>query len=190
MREDTLLQALWRQNRAFPVAIAVLLVINIALFLLLSLSLSPLSENLEREYIDLQARTRQGKVVVFETPQARFNQLETDLESFLAIVPGRDELSGLIAEFYEQAGAVGLAVQQVGYTPTELPEQKLLSYSLNFSLTGTYSEIKHFIFKLEQAKRLVIIEQLSLSAAPSLDKPRQVTLNLKLTTYFRSNESL
>ncbi|OGR29521.1 MAG: hypothetical protein A2091_03380 [Desulfuromonadales bacterium GWD2_61_12] len=179
--------ALWRQNRTFPVAIAALLLVNLGLFLLLVLFLAPRSEVLEREYIELQARTRQGKVVESETPQERFTRMETDLESFLAIVPERSELSGLIAELYEQAGASGLVVQQVGYTPTEIPEHGLLSYALNFSLTGTYGEIKHFIFRLEQAERLVIIEQMSLSAASSIDKPRQVTLNLRLTTYFRSN---
>jgi len=190
MSRDTLIHALWRQSRAYPVAIIVLLLVNIALFLILVLFQSPRSAELEREYIELQARTRQGQVMESETPLARFNQRDTDLVKFLAIIPERGELSGLIDELYQLAGASGLTVQQVGYMPVEIPEQNLLAYSLNFSLTGNYGEIKHFIFRLEQAERLIVIEQMSLSAAPSTVKPRQVTLNLKLTTYFRSNEPL
>lgn len=185
MSQDTLLMALWRQNRIFPVAIAALLVINIALFLIMSLLLSPRSEQLEREYIDLQAKTRQGKV---ETPQARFLQAKSDLDQFRASIPERSELSRLIAQLYELSGASGLSVQQIGYTPKEIPEQRLLAYTLSFSVSGSYAEIKHFVYSLEQARRLVVIEQFSLSAAPSVDKPRQVSLNLRLTTYFLNDE--
>jgi len=188
MSQDSLLMALWRQNRVFPVGIAALLVINVALFFWLSLSLAPRSEQLERTYIDLQARTRQGKLLAGETPQARFLQAKSDLERFRDIIPDRSELSRLIAELTELAAKSALSVQRIGYAPAELPEQRLLAYTLNFSVTGSYAEIKHFVYRLEQAPRLVVIEQFSLSAAPSVDKSRQVSLNLKLTTYFLNDE--
>lgn len=187
MSQDTLLSALWRQNRIFPVVIATLLVINLAFFLFLSLVQGPQSEKIEREYIELQAKTRQGKVVGGETPQARYLQAKSDLESFRAIIPPRSELSRLIAQLHELAAASGLSVQQIGYVPDEIPEENLLAYTLNFSVTGSYAEVKHFVFRLEQAQRLVIFDQFSLSAASSPDKPRQVSLNLKLTTYFLNN---
>lgn len=190
MSQDTLLLALWRQSRAFPVVIAVLLVVNILFFLFLFLLQAPQSAQLERDYFELQAKTRLGKAMENETPQARFVQMKSDLQRFRSIIPVRGDLSGLIAELYELAGASGLDVKQVGYTPSEIPEQELISYALSFSLTGNYGEIKKFIYRLEQSERLIVIEQLSLSAAPGTDKLRQVTLKIRLTTFFQNDEPL
>jgi len=190
MSQDTLLMALWRQSRAFPVAIGSLLVINILLSLSIFLVQAPQSAEIEREYIELQARTRQGKAMESETPQARYTQMKSDLQKFRSIIPVRGELSGLIAELYEVANASGLEVKQVSYTPSEIPAQELISYALSFSLNGNYGEIKKFIFSLEQSERLIVIDKISLSAAPSSDKSRQVTLRIGLTTYFQNDEPL
>lgn len=187
MSQDTLLAALWRQNRVFPVAIAVLLAINIAMYLFLVLVQVPRAESIERDYIELQAKTRQGKVAA-ETPQARYLQAKSGLERFRAIIPERSELSRLIAQLHELASASGLTVHQIGYSPAEIPEEKLLAYTLSFSVTGSYAEVKHFVYRLEQAKRIVVIDQFGLSAATSPGKSRKVSLNLKLTTYFLNDE--
>ena len=79
-----------------------------------------------------------------------------------------------------------LDINQVQYSPKLLPDQGLLAYSLEFSVTGSYGEIKHFIFGLEQSPRLISIDQLGLSAAARPGRQRQVALSLRLTTYFRS----
>ncbi|MEJ2699546.1 MAG: type 4a pilus biogenesis protein PilO, partial [Desulfuromonadales bacterium] len=67
-------------------------------------------------------------------------------------------------------------------------EKGLLSDALSFTVTGKYEQVKKFIFSLEQSKRLIALEQISLSGGEQSGK-EQVSLHLKLSTYFRTEAS-
>ncbi|MDO9079156.1 MAG: type 4a pilus biogenesis protein PilO, partial [Desulfuromonadales bacterium] len=81
-----------------------------------------------------------------------------------------------------------LEISQIGYTQKELPDTGLLAYALKFSLIGTYDELKRFVYGLEESKRLVVIEQMTLNAAKGEEGDVLVSLSLSLTTYFGTEE--
>jgi type IV pilus assembly protein PilO len=184
MARESVFQAAWRLNRSFPLAIAALLLLNGAAFVLLNYFLSPRLDDLERRYIEQQAQLRQGRQAG-RTPLETFRQGEADMAQFAAAIPPKAEFPALIGELYSLAESAGLEINQIGYDHKELPEQGLLRYALGFAVRGDYGQVKQFIFSLEQAPRLMAIEDVSLSGggAPGAE---QVALQLRLTTYFRA----
>ncbi len=190
MARETILQALWRLNKPFPLAILALLVLNLALYGVLTFGVSPRLEALEREYIDLQAMTRQSQqeLAAAGTPLAAFRKGQQDLEEFREMIPPRKDLTALVGELFSLAEKAGLTINQVHYSPKEIPEERLLTYALNFSVTGTYRQIKLFVYSLEQSERLIAIERISLSGGGESGQ-ELVSLSLLLSTVFRTEIS-
>jgi type IV pilus assembly protein PilO len=185
MRRD-LVAAIWRQNRSVPLLLAALLILDILLLLLLTLVVRPQEETSRVALVKLQERVRHGGL---GDPASRFRQGQADLQRFRATIPPRQEFSELISDLYGLATKAGLSVDQVNYNPKILPQEGLLSYSLAFGVSGRYDQIKRFIHGLEQSSRLVVIDNISLSAANRPDKGQQVALQLALTTYFVNEEA-
>lgn len=183
-----LLRAVWRTNRAFPLAIAILLLVNVLLFLGVSRFYSPRVEELERRYLAAQAEAREAALrrERLATPQGRFQKNEQDLRTFWAAIPPRTAFSGLIREIFSLASESGLSIERVSYEPKT--EENLLRYALSFSVGGDYGEIKKFVHSLEQSPRMIAIEELVLSGKDS-EEGDAVSLRVRLSTYFRSSGS-
>jgi type IV pilus assembly protein PilO len=184
IRSDIIVAA-WRLNRTIPFLIAGLLILNVTLFLFLTLVSHPREESSRQALVKLQERVRRGSSGASD-PESNFRQGHVDLEKFRSSIPPRQEFSDLLSDFYAIAVKAGLSVDQINYNPKELPQERLLSYSLSFGVTGRYDQIKRFIHDLEQSPRLIVIDKIALSAARSQDLGRQVTLALAMTTYFTS----
>lgn len=189
MKREPLLLAVWRQNRLLPVIILTLLLVNLAVYWALAGLVWPRLAELEREYIGLQTRVRGDHAGAARTPQEAYALAESDLARFREFLPDRGELPALVSELSSMGRENGLTVAQVSYDPKELEEQKLLAYSLQFSVAGTYAGIKSFIQSLEQSSRLIVFEDLALDSASQADQAGQVTVRIRLVTYFRSEPS-
>jgi type IV pilus assembly protein PilO len=189
MNKESIFRAAWRLNKGFPLAIATLLVLNIVAFALLTFLASPRINALERQYISLQNKVREGRQAgrEAERPQTIYRQGKEDLKKFWAAIPPQKDFTALIGEIFSLAKNAGLAIDQITYTPKE-EEKGLLSDALSFTVTGKYEQVKKFIFSLEQSKRLIALEQISLSGGEQSGK-EQVSLHLKLSTYFRTEAS-
>jgi type IV pilus assembly protein PilO len=189
MGKESFFLAAWRLNKGFPVGIAVLLVFNIVAFALITFFISPRIDALEREYIGLQAQVRQGRLAgqQSQNPQAIYRNGKEDLKKFWEAIPPKTEFTALIGEIFSLAQNAGLGIDQITYTPKE-EEKGLLSDALAFTVTGTYQQIKKFIFSLEQSRRLIALEEISLSGGEQSGQ-EQVSLRLKLSTYFKTEAS-
>lgn len=186
MTRASLLGAIWRQNRLLPVAILVLLVGNLLGYLLLATRVWPRLAERERAFIALQSQVRSGRQAQQRSPQEALRQARADWQRFRAAVPERAALPLLVEEFAGLARESGVAVGAVGYQPKELDDAQLLAYALQFSVTGGYPQVKRFLQEVEGSRRLIEIESLNASSRVDRDGLDQVTLALRLVTYFRS----
>lgn len=181
MNRKPVLVAVWSAHRFLLMGLAGLLGLNILLFSLLNFGVAPKLEKTERGLALLQQQLRTSDALA---PQQAYEQGVKDYASFSALLPSLRDFSELIGDLYILAEQSNLEISQIGYTQKELPDSGLLAYALKFSLTGTYDELKRFIYGLEESKRLVVIEQMTLNAARGEEGAALVSLSLSLTTYF------
>ncbi len=189
MNRDSLWYALWRQNRIVPVILLVLLLANLGLYLVTAYGIAPEASRLEQQFLRQQEDLRQVESLgrQKDTPEAIYRQGKQDLAAFFAAIPAREDLTTLIGEIFSLARGAGLAIERVSYDPEKLKGSPLLSYTLVFSVTGNYEQLKKYVFSLEQSPRIFTLDEISFSASDAA--ARTVTLNLRFTTYFQAERA-
>ena len=185
MIRKPLLITVWTTHRLLLIGLGGLFLLNILLFSLLYFVVAPKLSQTERELTLLQQQSRRSGVVA---PQQAYEQGVKDYERFRTLLPSLRNFSDLIGDLYSLAEQCNLEISRIGYTQKKLPDSGLLSYALKFSLIGTYDELKRFVYGLEESKRLVVIEQMTLNAAKGEEGDALVSLSLSLTTYFGTEE--
>lgn len=181
MNRKSLLVAVWSTHRFLLIGLGGLFGLNILLFSLLYFGVAPKLSQTERELALLQQQSRRSDMIA---PQQAYEQGVKDYARFRTLLPSLRNFSELIGDLYALAEKCNLEISQIGYAQKELSGTSLVAYALKFSLTGTYDELKRFIFGLEESKRLVVIEQMTLNAAKGEEGATLVSLSLSLTTYF------
>lgn len=184
MRRDSFLQAVWRVNRKWPLILAGLLVLNLAIYLVPFRILSRQADALQRDYILLQAAERRPSHEQ-QTPAEVYAQGVRDMRKFKASIPHHKELSGLVEELFNLAEKANLSIRQVNYDSSPDKKLKFLHYKVSFQVSGNYTQVKKLVHLIEQSKRPMIINELSLDGASS---EKGVSLRLQLTTYFRTDD--
>jgi type IV pilus assembly protein PilO len=185
----SLLRAAWQAEKKLPLVVALLLLVNLGIFVGMRYYLLPQVEQLERVYIERQAAIRKGHAEERspQEPQEDLWGAKNDLQVFWQAIPPRAELTVLIGELFMLADEAGLSINQINYDPKEVEGRPLLRYGLNFSVSGEYAQVKRFVYSLEQSERLIAIENVALSSAGEPEQG-QVNLSLKLSTLFRMGE--
>ncbi len=187
MARASLLAAFWRQNRLVPVLLLVLLLINIGLQVwrvrMVRPQVAQLRQNLERQQQELERMRQLGARQ--DSPEAVYRRGREDLSRFYAMIPANSDLTGLIEELFNMAHRAGLEIDRIGYDPRKLEERPLLAYSLMFSVSGNYEQLKSFVYDIETSSRLITLDEITLSGAGGGDRP--VSLNLRFTTYFHAD---
>jgi type IV pilus assembly protein PilO len=191
MARESILLTAWRLNRRIPILIGGLILLNIAAYALMSNVVAPRLDALERRYIKLQSHVRElrltGETGAAEgSPREIHRRGEENLGQFRAAIPSRTDFTALIGEISSLAEKAGLSIDRIGYDPTEIAGRELLRYTLNFSVSGDYGQIKRFVYSLEQSDRLIAIEELSLSGGGE-SKEGKVNLRVRLSTYFKTD---
>ena len=181
MKRRPFLLMLWSTNRTMLLILGALLAVNLFVFSLGLLVVTPQLERAERELVDAQRQLRRGKGA---SPRQAFAQRGKDFERFRLLLPSNRNFSELIGDLYGLAANCNLDIGQINYMPKALPEMEMPSSALKFSVTGTYDELKRFIYGLEESKRIVVLDQMVLNAAKGEEGEALVRLELSLTTYF------
>jgi type IV pilus assembly protein PilO len=183
MPREPFFHALWRQNRKGPLVVAALLLLNLLGLVIVSRVVAPRVEKARSALALEQGRLRQEKAG--EAPLesgASYRQGRSELEQFRQSLLPREELTVFLGEVYSLARDNGLAIDRITYDPEALTEQGLLRYTLRFSVSGGYAQIKKFIFSFEHSDRIMILDKMSLSGEQA--EQDRVALQLELTTYF------
>lgn len=185
MNRKPILIAVWSAHRLLLIGLGSLLGLNIFLFSLLFFGVAPKLSQTDRDLALLQQQLRRSDVV---TPQQAYEEGVKDYTQFRTQLPSLRNFSALIDDLYTLAEKCHLEISQISYSQKEIPETGLMAYALKFSLSGTYDELKRFVYGLEESKRLVVIDQMNLNAAKGKDGADLVMLSLSLTTYFGTEE--
>lgn len=186
MARTSLVVALWRQNRIIALLLLALLLGNVSLYAWTVRVVRPekeqLTQSLERQQQELEQMRRLGARQ--DTPEAVYRQGRRDLVDFYAMIPPRDDLTSLIEELFVMARDAGLDIDRISYDPQQLEERALLSYSLMFSVTGSYDQLKRFVHALEGSTRLISLDEIALSGSETTGNG--VSLNMRFTTYYQA----
>ncbi|WP_305046722.1 type 4a pilus biogenesis protein PilO [Geoalkalibacter sp.] len=185
MRAAAYLRALWRQNRIMPVVVGLLLAANLGLYLVDARLLAPRVTRLQQDVLQQQERLRRldQPGAPQDSASEIFRRGQEDLAVFFDAIPPREDLSRLVGEVFDLATEAGLAIERITYDPQHLRDSSLLSYTLVFSVNGTYEQLKQFVFSLEQSARIIALDEIAFSGGDAAR--RTTTLNLRFTTYFR-----
>lgn len=186
MNRSSVWMAAWSVNRTIPICLLGLLVANILLFLFLSYVMEGKASAVQARYIYLQAEERLSQRGGNDAGSdlVLYSRGLEDLKKFRLAIPAKSELSGLVDELFSLADKAGLTINSVQYEPEVKPEQKMLNYTIRYQVTGTYNQVKKMIHLIEQSKRLIAIDELTLGSAR---KDEAVNLALSLTTFFRTD---
>lgn len=189
MVRESYISAAWRQNKFLPLVACALFLLNIAVFFFLETALFPEIDLLERQYIEQQALLREGKRGGggSELPWRAYSRASSEMAVFYQAIPHRENFTNLIREIFSLAEKSGLAIDMVDYRPEKVKERDILLYSLNFSVVGDYGQIKKFIHRIEQSKRLIMIDEVGLKGESG--GGGSVSLHIRLSTLFRTGES-
>lgn len=190
MKMDTLLAAVWEQNRALLVFLGILFLLIIGLFLFQGQVVDAEIMTLEKQQTELQKQLRErassleGSVVALSEAQ----RISNELAEFQALIPRKQKFSEFLGELFGWAEKTELDIDQVSYSPEIDDETGFLRYGLSFSLAGDYTQLKRFIHSLENSQRILTIDRITLAGGERRDSTQaEVRLQIQLSTYFRDN---
>jgi len=176
----------WRSEPRLFTLVLVCAALNLVLLVALQGFLSPAITSVERDMIKLQADVRSlGAGGVALSPDRLYAKAGEDIERVRSLIPAREKLSGLVLDIGKLAEEAGLAIERISYDPEKLESHALLSYSLSFTVNGSYRQLKKFVHLLEVSRRLIVLDSISLVEG---GKGAGISMRLKITTFFKESE--
>lgn len=182
-----LLAAIWGKNRLQIALIFVLMAAIFAVCLVQSLIVDSHVQELSNEQLRLQqhVRQRQTELVNSGIPVSTAVQLAKNLQQFNRLIPSQEQFSKLLGELFAWAQQAGLEIHQINFQPEQDEDSGFLRYGMNFSVEGAYVQVKKFIYLLENAQRILIIDKIALAGTADKKTRAGVSLRIRLTTYFQ-----
>lgn len=180
MNMSILKQILQLRKRTL-LALAILFAVALFLQLFISLYQTSRVEKLNAEWLKL--REQEGRGVALQDRETLYKNGQVDLARFREKIYPKSQFARFIGELYEMTYKNGLELTSITYKPTLAKEEKLLNYALTLSVSGTYSQLKRFIYDLSAANsNLLVIDSIAITAAGSAAET--VQLQLSITSWF------
>jgi Tfp pilus assembly protein PilO len=180
------------EHRRVVIALTVALVANVLVYALVVYPLSQRVANIEQRNEAAaqslaQARTEHAQANGTLTGKAR---AATELATFYRDVLPQD-LSGARRLTYLRLARLArdsnLEYERSQYAPETDDESTLTRLQIQMVLSGTYAEMRDFIYQLETAPEFVVIDNIQLAEGSNGSGSLVVTLDL--STYFRDMPS-
>jgi len=162
-----------KQLRTVAIVFAVLVCINLMLYVLLIAPSEARLKKWEAEFTEL--RMRHAEAVLFKEQKPLFAGL-------LDGIPAQKDMPLLVKELEQMAKRLNLTVAAISYDIPRRESGKLAMLPFSFPVEGRYPDIKRFIYEVETSGRVIGIQDVDLES----DKGR-VKLQMKLMTYVRGN---
>lgn len=188
LQKFPLLAAIWEPNRSRIIVISLLLLCVVAAYAGQRWLTEPNLLELRTEQSRLQQQVRQRQVEFANSgvPVSAAEQIEKNLQQFNNLIPEQIDFSDFIGELFEWGQQANLKIHQINYQPKQDKETRFLRYGLSFSVKGEYAQVKKFIHLLENSRRIILIEKISLRGSSATQKGQpQVDLQIELATYFQ-----
>lgn len=180
MNMSILTQILQLRKRAVLV-LAILLAVAVGLQLFLSLYQSSRVEELNAEWLKLREQEARG--VALQDRDSLYRNGLADMAKFREAIYPKSQFARFIGELYEMTAKNGLELASISYKPTLDKEKNLLHYSLTLSVSGTYNQLKRFIYDLGAGNsNLLVVDSIAIAAAGT--SAESVQLQLSITSWF------
>jgi hypothetical protein len=169
-----------QKKRPWLIAIGVLLFMNILASVLIGMIQVPALDQKkvawseQRKRLDALAR---GDVTT------AYRNAKADLEKIQAMIPEKRRFPSLLGEIMESSAACTVSTGAITYKPKSIKEQKLLAYEITMSVSGRYSAVRCFLYKMQTMEDLVVIDGIRLSNENPYAE--DVTMELGLTAYLK-----
>ena len=177
-----------REHRRVLVPLAVLLVVNIVAYFAI---VSPLA----RSVANIEQRDRAA--------ERSLAAAQAELSEVSGMLTGKAKASGELATFYNDvlpqdlsgarrltylrlarlARGANLDYERSSYSPTVETDSTLTRLGIQMVLSGTYANIRTFIYELETAPEFVVIDNIQLSEGGR--DSGSLVVSLELSTYYR-----
>ena len=190
MQKATLLKAVWEQARIWFCFIVLLILLSLLLYFYQSQFVGSETERLLQRRLSLQGQVkdRQEKLAESGVPVSAVEQLESELQRFSGLIPPKQKFSNFVGDLFSWAAQCQLEIRQVNYRPEIDDETEYLNYGVSFAVQGSYQQLKKFIHLLENSSRILIIDTITLGGRQKTDANDNVTLQIRLTTFFREGK--
>ncbi len=169
-----------RQKRFVIIAVLLLLAVNVALMVVITLYQEPALEKSRSKWSELRnqaARTGHADAATL------YRQGAADLEKLHSRIPLKREFARVLSDIIETTSDSGVTVGAISYKPASIKDEALLSYQLSFAVNGDYASVKSCLSDLLQNPELVVVDSITLANSDLYEE--KVVMNLTLTVYLR-----
>lgn len=170
------------QPKAF-ILVLVLLLANAGLLVHAYVYQAPRLADLQDKWFAKRKSATGGALV---DTAAVFRQGEDDLKEWRSRIIPKRGFARFVGQLFETAANNSLAFKGVSYKATPLTDENLVTYALDFNVTGKYAAIKSFMADMGRIREIMTIDNISLNA----DKVTEddVALKVQLTVYLRMEQ--
>jgi len=188
---------IWREKSLLLVVLGVLLAANTLFFFTYRVQYESRLQELDQRLADSKARLDQARAarVAAERRYQTYRKIQGDVQEVFneRWATQTERLVPLITEIQRLAVASQLVPKSYGFAQTDAaPADADRSSSskamgatavgINYSVSGTYEQVRRLINLLELSQQFVIIDQIALSS----QEDKTLVLNLRLKTLFRN----
>jgi len=169
-----------RQKWRLLSIILTLLLLNLALFAVVSVYQLPSLADLQTKWSSLRSQTARAGLVNAATLH---HQGSVDIEKLKTRIPEKREFARVLSELLESAASSAVEVGSISYRPVQLKEEALLSYQLSFSVSGRYAAVKSYLSDLLKTPELIVVDSVAFSNNDLFVE--NVVMDLRITVYLR-----
>jgi len=144
------------------------------------------AEELREEFFSLRKeKLRAGQELKeIQGKISRMEEMSKDLKTFIAELPDRGDMTRIIQELHKLASKSGLKISASKHAQSYEKDYGLIKYTISFPISGSYRQIRKFIYDLEKLPYLMSIDDITISS----NKKRKVSLPVTMSIYFRAEE--
>jgi len=175
---------LFHQKRRLLIAVAVLLILNIALYIGINAYLAPAIITSQAAWNDLRQRVAiAGKADVASVYRRGID----DLKKISAKIPAKRQFPRVLGDILDSAASSGVVTGAVSYKPEVVKGQDdLLAYGLSMSVSGSYAAVKSFLADLQKNGELIVLDSITLANSDLFEE--NVVMEIRMTVYLQGRE--
>ena len=182
MIAKVIIESIRAQKKRFILIVALFL-IDLSFYVYASVYQEPRLENLQNQWI---AKRRSARVDAAQDPAAVYRQGEADLKLWRARIIPKKGFARFVANLFETAANNSLAFKGVTYRTGQVKNEDLVTYTLDFNVTGKYAAVKSFLADLGRMHEILTVDNISLANSKASEDA--VALKVQLTVYLRMVE--
>lgn len=176
-----ILRQILQLRKRTVLALALLLLLATVLQLFISLYQRPKVERQSAEW--LQLREKEGRGAALQDRETLYRNGQADLAKFHEKIYPKSQFARFIGELYEMTSKNNLELLSITYKPSLAKGEKLLNYALTLSVSGTYPQLKRFIYDLGAGtSNMLVIDSIAIAATDA--EAGAIQLQLSLTSWF------